>query len=198
MNNQSKVSRRHLARGAAWVAPVVIATAATPVYAASTIFATLTSSTYFLRESVSACSYHDRVYIQELTSQNSYLTVNNLKSTYKLSNLATHVWLPVAKGTTFSCVTGGSTCWSVPTATGASQVRNGYTFYEYVTTYTCAITFTGTSWTMPSTSFMNFVSSCQPGALPTATYHYTQNITVTSGAASKVITKDNGWANAFH
>ncbi len=76
-------------------------------------------------------------------------------------------------------------------------MRNGYTFYEYVTNYTCAITFTGTTWTMPTTSFMNFVSSCQSVNLPTATYHYTQNITVTSGTACKVITKDNGWNNAL-
>lgn len=137
--------------------------------------------------------------ISQQVAQNSFLTVSNIKSTSKLSNLKGSYWLPVQSGTTFSRVSGSSTCWSVPVASGKTTLYNGVVYREYTSTYTCPIAVSGTSWTQPASSNFSFVSSCQTGTtLPSKTYHYEQSVTVTS--ASGVVTtatKNNGWSNTL-
>lgn len=200
MNFPQNISRRALAKGSAWAAPIVIASTAVPVYAASPV-PTLASSTAFSFASASGgsvspytCNGKAQIQIQQ-ASATSFLTVSNIPSTTKLSNLAGHYWLPVQSGTTFTRISGTSSCWSVPTATGVTTTYNGVIFREYISTYGCAITVTSTQWTQPASSNFNFVSSCQSGAtLTSQSYHYTQNITSTSASGqSTILSKNNGW-----
>ena len=200
-----QISRRSLTQGAAWAAPVIIASATTPAYAASATVA-IASSTYFAWAVVSgktvtpySCAGKAQVQISQLSTQNSYLTVNNLKSTSKVTNLKGSYWLPVQSGTTFTRVANTSTCWSVPVASGKTTTYNGVVFREYTSTYTCPITVSGTSWTQPTSSNFKFVSSCQTGTtLPSRIYHYEQSATVTAASgAVATATKSNGWSNTF-
>lgn len=198
---RSPLSRRTLTKGSAWAAPVVLASASIPVYAASPK-PTITSSTQFGRATgasatVPAYSCSGRLQIQISQNSSTFVKVDNIPTGYTLSNLVANYWFPVQSGTTFSRVSGTSTCWTVPTATGNTTVVSGYTFREYRSTYTCPLTYSGTSWAQPSSSNFSFISSCQPGStLPTYTYHYTQTITLTSRTGSAItLTKDNGWAN---
>ena len=205
MTNNPQISRRSLTQGAAWAAPVIIASATTPAYAASATVA-IASSTYFASAVASgktitpySCAGKVQVQISQQSTQNSYLTVNNLKSTSKVTNLKGSYWLPVQSGTTFTRVANTSTCWSVPVASGKTTTYNGVVFREYTSTYTCPITVSGTSWTQPTSSNFNFVSSCQSGStLPSRIYHYEQSATVTSASgAVATATKSNGWSNTF-
>lgn len=205
MNSIHKINRRNLAKGAAWATPLVVASATVPVYAAS-VAGAISSATYFSSSNATgqtvtpySCAGKMQVQISQQSTQNSYLNITNISSTSKLSNLMGSYWLPVQSGTTFSRVSGSSTCWSVPVASGKTTTYNGVVFLEYTSTYTCPITVSGTSWTQPTSSNFNFVSSCQPGAtLPSKTYHYEQSVTVTSATgAVTTATKSNGWANTF-
>ena len=202
-SSQSPISRRALAKGSAWSAPVILTSSAIPAYAASPR-PTLTSITWFYRANgpalqVKPYTCTDRVQIQIIQNSKSYITLSNLASGSTLSNLTASYWLPVETGTTFSRVSGTSTCWSVPTASGRITTNNGFTYREYVSNYTCPITASGSSWTQPTSSNFNFVSSCQTTrSLATNNYHYEQNITVTSKTGQKsIVTKENGWANAM-
>ncbi|MEU7993476.1 hypothetical protein IDM48_07360 [Rothia amarae] len=205
MTNNPQISRRSLIQGAAWAAPVIIASVTTPAYSASATVA-IASSTYFAWAVASgqtvtpySCAGKAQVQISQLSTQNSYLTVNNLKSTSKVTNLKGSYWLPVQSGTTFTRVANTSTCWSVPVASGKTTTYNGVVFREYTSTYTCPITVSGTSWTQPTSSNFKFVSSCQTGTtLPSRIYHYEQSATVTSASgAVATATKSNGWSNTF-
>lgn len=194
----SKPTRRQVASAAAWSAPTIALGAAAPAVAASQIPPPLTSSTRFANANFSgdkvvpySCSGRVQVQIQQ-SSGSSFLTVKNISPTTQLTNLAASYWLALDAGTTFTRVSGSSTCWTVPTRSGASQVREGATFYEFVSTYTCPITVTGTSWSQPTDTFLNFVSSCQSGTrLTSSIVHYTQTI-VLDGKTT--LTKDNGWS----
>lgn len=204
MNANNNISRRSIAKGSAWAAPVILATATTPAYAVS-ITPLLTSSTKFAQSNTAGkdvtaytCGTKVQVQIAQIAPTN-YLQVSGIKSTTKLSNLKASYWLPVQAGTTFTRVSGSSTCWTVPVASGATVVRNSVTYREYVSTYTCPLTVTGTTWTQPVTSNFNFVSSCQTApALASTTYHYTQTITATDAGGNSVnAVKDNGWTNVM-
>jgi hypothetical protein len=203
MTNNPHISRRNLTKGAAWAAPAVLATAGVPVYAASATVA-ITSSTYFASAVASgqtvtpySCAGKVQLQISQQSTKNSYLTISNIKSTSKVTNLKASYWLPVQSGTTFTQVANTSRCWSVPVASGKTTTYNGVVFREYISTYTCPITVSGTSWTQPTSSNFSFVSSCQTGStLPSRIYHYEQSATVTSASgAVATATKTNGWSN---
>ncbi|SIK65660.1 Uncharacterised protein [Mycobacteroides abscessus subsp. abscessus] len=202
MNNHRTISRRTLAKGSGWAAPAIMASAVTPVYAASAQ-PTLTSITWFYNASSTngnvqpyTCNNKSQLRITQKTA-GSNVTVSNIPTGSKLSNLVANYWLPVAANTTFTRVTSTSSAWSIPTATGKFVVNNNITYREYTSSYTPVIAVTGTTWTQPTPDAMDFVSSCQPsGTLASTTYHYTQNITLTSAkGVATVLTKDNGWAN---
>lgn len=192
----SNPTRRQVASAAAWTAPAIALGAAAPVTAASQIPPTLTSSTRFgnanfKSSSVPAYSCGGSAQVQIQQSTSSFLTVSNISPTTKLSNLSASYWLALDPGTKFTRVSGSSTCWTVPVLSGASQVRDGATFYELTSTYTCPITVTSTSWSQPTDTFLNFVSSCQSGqTLASSIIHYTQTIVVDG---KTTLTKDNGW-----
>ncbi|MDO4916440.1 MAG: hypothetical protein Q3974_02310 [Rothia sp. (in: high G+C Gram-positive bacteria)] len=203
MNTHQIISRRTLAKGSAWAAPTVVASAVIPAYAASAQPTTLTSITWFYNASSGSgnvqpytCNGNNQLRITQKTT-GSYVTVSNIPTGSKLTNLIARYWLAVDSNTTFTRVSGTSTCWSVPLASGKTTTYNGVVFREYTSTYTCPISISGTSWTQPTADAMDFVSSCQ--ASPTLTsiiYHYTQQVTLTSAqGTTTILTKDNGWTN---
>lgn len=203
MSTTEGINRRKIVKGTAWAAPAIVATTTIPAYAASPQ-PVLTSSTHFgwgntISSNVPNYSCGGRAQIQIRQDSTSYLRVTGLTTGTTLSNLKMSVWLPVQAGTTFTRVSGSSSCWSVPVATGITTVRNGYTFREYVSTYGCAMNVTSSTWTQPTASNFNFISSCQTSStLPTTTYHYTQQVTVKApSGAIYTPTKDNGWSNTM-
>lgn len=193
----SNPTRRQVAGAAAWSLPALAVGAAAPASAASRIPPVLTSSTHFgnatfQSSSVPAYNCGGTAQVQIEQGSSSFLTVSNIAPTTKLSNLSASYWLAVDAGTKFTRVSGSSTCWSVPVLSGASQVRDGATFYEFTSTYTCPITVASTSWSQPTNTFLNFISSCQSGrTLASSIIHYTQTIVVDG---KTTLTKDNGWS----
>ena len=128
-SSQSPISRRALAKGSAWSAPVILTSSAIPAYAASSR-PTLTSITWFYRANGPALQVNpytctDRVQMQIIQDSRSYITLSNLASGSTLSNLTASYWLPVETGTTFSRLSGPSPWWSVPTARARIPPYNG-------------------------------------------------------------------------
>ncbi|MDO4897850.1 MAG: hypothetical protein Q3965_00945 [Rothia sp. (in: high G+C Gram-positive bacteria)] len=209
MKNQH-ISRRSVAQGAAWAVPAVVATAAVPAYAASKIPPTLVSSTSQARADRRGdalphynCNGATQAEIYN-TRPSSYITVNNLPANAKLSNLTMEFWLAVDANTTWTIPTTAttgtsadtstvkpSTCWTVPVRSYKDVVRNGITFYSFKSTFTCPITVTGSTWTLPTNQKFAFLSSCQSvSRLRSGEVHYEQTITVNG---STVLTKSSPW-----
>lgn len=93
-------------------------------------------------------------------------------------------------GTTFKRVTGSSTCWSVPVATGKTMTYNGVILREYKSAYSCTYTLAQGTWTQLSANNFDFISSCQSAIKPSRYYTYNQFITLTTAqGTSQVISK---------
>lgn len=204
-------TRRSLVKGAAWAAPAVVATAAIPAYAASTIQAVLTSSTTQSKASVRGnavphynCNGSTQVEIYN-TRASGHITVSQLPTGATLSNLTMEFWVAVDVNTTWTIPTTAttgtsaafntvrpSTCWSAPVRSYKDVVRNGITHYSYISTFNCPITVTGTTWVLPTSQEFAFLSSCQSVYnLRSPEVMYEQKITVNGSA---VLTKTAPWS----
>ncbi|MDO4897851.1 MAG: hypothetical protein Q3965_00950 [Rothia sp. (in: high G+C Gram-positive bacteria)] len=203
--------RRTVAKGAAWAAPAVLATAAIPAYAASTMTAVLASSTTIAKANVRGnsvphynCNGNTQVEVYN-TRAAQYISVNSLPANAKLSNLTMEFWAAVDANTTWTIPTTAttgtssafdtvkpSTCWSVPVRSYNDVVQDGITFYSFKSTFNCPITVTGSSWTLPTTQEFAFLSSCQSVyKLRDPRVRTEQKITVNG---STVLTRTSPWA----
>lgn len=174
-------NRRNVAKGALWAMPAVVATSQIPVYAASQLKPTFASSTTFTLGTAlsSTCGGKQQFKLSQVLNS-SFITVTNIPTGSTLSNLYSLFYLQVDAGTTFTRVSGSSTCWSVPVATGNTMVYNGVTLREYRSNYSCAYTISGGTWTQPTANNFNFISSCQSTNLASRYYAYNQFVTLTS------------------
>lgn len=191
MNTSPIQPRRTIAKGALWTVPAVIATTQVPAYASSTQPTSLTSVTSFKMGSYanSTCAGRQQFEISQ-NSASTYLNVINIPSGSTLSGLYSLYYLQVDAGTTFRRITGSSTCWTVPVATGKTITYNGAILREYKSAYNCSYTIAQGTWTQPTANNFDFISSCQGVIRPSRYYVYNQFITLTSATGtSQVLSK---------
>lgn len=191
MNNLPRTNRRTIAQGALWTLPAVMGTSVVPSYASSKAPTTLSSMTSFKMGSYtnSTCAGKQQFEVSQ-NSASTYINVTNIQSGTTLSGLYALYYLHVDAGTTFKRVTGSSTCWSVPVATGKTMTYNGVIFREYKSAYSCTYTIAQGTWTQPSANNFDFISSCQSSIKTSRYYTYNQFITLTSAqGTSQVISK---------
>lgn len=194
------MNRRQFARGAAWSAPALTLAGAAPALAASPPPPKLTSATFFGQSNVAgqtvnpySCNGQLQFQVDGVRS-GQFFTVSNTVAGTPITNITMTFWLATAAGTTWTRVSGSSTCWSIPSATGATTTYDGATFRAYTTTFNCTAVPSGSTYTIPTSQMFNFVSSCQGrSSALTSYYHYTQTA-LTRGVA---LTKDNGWTNVM-
>lgn len=141
---QSPLSRRTLAKGAAWAVPAVLLAGAAPAYAASPVI-TSVRQIYTYRGNPSGC-----VPMTLSTQQNSsgtgdanyFIGWQNTTTSTKLTNISIMFWYAEPNITWISGTQAPSpACWTVPTRVStATIVDAGVTLYGYQSTYTCAVT----------------------------------------------------------
>lgn len=194
------VNRRQFTRGAAWSAPALSIAAAAPAVAVSPPPPKLTSATFFGQSNVSGqtvapytCNGQQQFQVDGVRS-GQFFTVTNTVAGVPITNITMTFWLATVAGTTWTRVSGSSTCWSLPTATGDTTTYGSVLFRAYSSTFNCTAMPSGSTYTIPTTQMFNFVSSCQGrSSFPTSYYHYTQTA-LTRGVS---LTKDNGWTNVM-
>ncbi|SNC73681.1 hypothetical protein SAMN05445756_2090 [Kytococcus aerolatus] len=154
----------------------------------------LTSLTTFQVATTSQCGGR-RQYSISGQDYNSHFTIQNTKPGEPITNIAMTFWLPTDAGTVWYPAGGSSSCWSRPTATGNTQVRNGLLYRAYTSSFSCSATATGTTFRIPSSQMFNWVSSCQSSytAPSGIAYNYNQ----TANIRDETLVKDNGWNNTM-
>lgn len=151
------LSRRTLARGAAWAAPTALVAAAAPMAAASPAitWAHVTSFRYASNSSP-FCAGQDTWSLSNdptwtYGGAGAGTSFTNTKTTTTLVNLVANYWYPRADAA-FVSVAGGNACWSLPVRNaGLDTTRpGGIAMYGYTTTYTCPIVAVNGTTTLPT------------------------------------------------
>lgn len=138
----SAVSRRTLVQGAAWAVPAVAFAGAAPAYAASPAV-TPAFRLYAYRSATNGWCATMRLSTERdgngtAGDGNVYLCWDNTTTANTFTNVSVTYWI-AEPNITWAAYT-GSSCWTVPTSTGAKRTQNGVTLYAYKSTLTCAVT----------------------------------------------------------
>lgn len=184
------INRRSLAKGAAWAAPAVLATAAMPAYAAScdatpTIFARAFyhyNSAWDNGGYVQNSSYTYKFYSFNSTMPDtSYGTidtcVNGLCPTSTVTDFQVTLWI-IYSDFTFNYGPGNYTAWSplVRDSNKSTAVVNGVTYYPYTTTYLGALPVSGTSACIPEPFTFESNRTGQRSTPMRAIFEWTANV----------------------
>ncbi|TWE11371.1 hypothetical protein [Rudaeicoccus suwonensis] len=141
------VSRRTLAKGAAWATPVLIMGSAAPALAASAVpFAVTRSTLYGVAGSGNGttCGTGTALLVQNGTggavsggtssSAGTGVTITNNTAAAATASGIFRTFLASVSGLAFT-EQSGYTSWSTPTQTAVTSVIAGVTYYQYMSTY---------------------------------------------------------------
>lgn len=139
------ISRRTLAKGAAWATPVAVTAAAAPALAASPAITWSHTTTWrwYLNSAPWCTTARDGLEINTAESGSGF-TIANTSTSTSITNVSATFWF-TRNDITWTRASGDSGCWSVPSLTGQSATLQGSdgvtrTYYAYLTTYTCTVT----------------------------------------------------------
>lgn len=140
------VSRRTVARGAAWLAPTVAIGATAPAFAASQVATLMTHRTSFLYYPGGAggsapwCVAGQQGYEFNTSDTGAGVTFAPSITATTITNVYAYFWFP-RNDLVWTRVVAANTCWSIPLlSAGVTDSNAGITYYRYATNYTCAIT----------------------------------------------------------
>lgn len=135
-------SRRTVAKGAAWSAPVIVMGSNAPAMAASppVVFSHITTWRWY-SNSFPYCGGSERDGLEINTTEGTQVRIADTRTWTTITNVRAYFWFRKSD-ITWTPETGNSGCWTVPSYDGMSSA--GY--YRYVSNYTCTITpVTGTT-----------------------------------------------------
>lgn len=152
-------TRRTFTRGAAWSVPVVATAAAAPAMAQSPTGVELTRFTQYYAQT-SGCTSGYKLHWDGTQAGVNGVTIKNTRTTaVTVSNLSI-VFLVSVNNLALTADTNYK-LWSNPTATGASSVINGVTYYQYRSNYTGTVSVAAKSTSYVAYSFTG--SLCRTG-----------------------------------
>lgn len=144
MKTTPDLSRRTVARGVAWSAPIIAVGAPAPAVAASQppSFSHITHFLWYMNNAP-WCFSQDGMELNTVDSGTG-VSFKNTKLSTKITAIAATFYF-AGSDLRWSTATGDSGCWTVPTQTGDAislplPTGGTGTFYPYVSSYTCAVT----------------------------------------------------------
>lgn len=170
-----------------WAAPVIAVSSAAPAFAASSM-PIFTSSTYrhFDTGTATTCGTGAQFSIEQNAGV-GFLKVDGLLAGDVLSKLSTTFYVALPAGVTWTRT--GSSCWTTPVeSTALNMTVGGILYRAYTTTFTCSLTYTGSTYLMPEYQFLGWRTPCITAGVPSLKEKYTQTITVTRpGEANPIV-----------
>lgn len=173
--NNRGISRRSVARGAAWGIPAIAVAASAPAVAASG--PTVRNAGYVTGVWGQGSCSGTVVTVNGTASANTanpgYIVQNTTKST-KISGITLTFFFPIS-GLTFTALPGSDSGWPTLASNGATQVNNGVTYYGYSSTYSP----TDVTATSPNTTlYYGWRSNCSSRSLGSRYFYANSTATI--------------------
>ena len=144
MKTTPDLSRRTVARGVAWSAPIIAVGAPAPAVAASQppSFSHITHFLWYMNNAP-WCFSQDGMELNTVDSGTG-VSFKNTKSSTRITGISATFYF-AGSDLQWSAATGDSGCWTVPTQKGSAislplPTGGNGTFYPYVSSYTCGVT----------------------------------------------------------
>ena len=185
---ESLKSRRTIVKGAAWSLPVIAMAVAAPSASAS-----VTPPSYAIESNFGSGWYPTRqgqtasgaLQYDSKTSMGKYLRIVGTEAGDVVTLISFKVLISVGwPVVTYTALPGSNSNWSTLAATGATEIINGVSYRVYTSTFSGAVTATGSVTDIPIDFFFRVNTPYFAGQ----TYQTTRYATVLRGATSTSVT----------